>query len=345
MARRRRSCLGPAASAPPRVDRSQRVRTPSPGAAANQRGAVPWNGLRGGIARGRRRRCLGRRPAPGGAPGDGGGAAPREGIDARRDQALPPGPRPPLRRRGPARRPRARGALRARYRQRPRTRGAGPHRHGAPAQPAAPSPFPRSPDSRRRRDSSPPGTRTRSAAISIDVFPLRERKLDLRDRGRMREGARGRPRSPRSRGTRIRASESTTAEPSEVLARLHDSIREFNSDHRFCTAVLARVERTKGRSSLNLTLGGHPLRSRSGPMVRSRRSGARARCSAGSTNPPSPTRRPQSPPAIRSCSSRTGCSRPETAAATPTPPGFRTRWRARMSAAPSGSPSASSMRL
>lgn len=56
----------------------------------------------------------------------------------------------------------------------------------------------------------------------------------------------------------IRATESPAAEPSAVLARLHDSILEFNSEHRFCTAVLARVERETGRSRLHLTIGGHP---------------------------------------------------------------------------------------
>jgi serine phosphatase RsbU (regulator of sigma subunit) len=56
----------------------------------------------------------------------------------------------------------------------------------------------------------------------------------------------------------IRATESPTTEPSDVLGRLHDSIQEFSSEHRFCTAVLARVERPNGRSRLHLTIGGHP---------------------------------------------------------------------------------------
>ncbi len=56
----------------------------------------------------------------------------------------------------------------------------------------------------------------------------------------------------------IRATESPATEPSEVLGRLHDSIQDSNSECRFCTAVLVRVERPNGRSQLNLTIGGHP---------------------------------------------------------------------------------------
>ena len=56
----------------------------------------------------------------------------------------------------------------------------------------------------------------------------------------------------------IRATESPATEPSLVLARLHDSILDFNNEHRFCTAVLARVERLNGGSRLQLTIGGHP---------------------------------------------------------------------------------------
>jgi serine phosphatase RsbU (regulator of sigma subunit) len=56
----------------------------------------------------------------------------------------------------------------------------------------------------------------------------------------------------------IRATESPATEPSEVLGRLHDSIQDSNSEYRFCTAVLVRVERPNGQSRLNLTIGGHP---------------------------------------------------------------------------------------
>jgi serine phosphatase RsbU (regulator of sigma subunit) len=67
----------------------------------------------------------------------------------------------------------------------------------------------------------------------------------------------------------IRAAESPEASPSEVLARLHDSIRDSDAEHRFCTAVLARVVRSNGRARLDLTIGGHPspLAIRSGGAV------------------------------------------------------------------------------
>jgi serine phosphatase RsbU (regulator of sigma subunit) len=56
----------------------------------------------------------------------------------------------------------------------------------------------------------------------------------------------------------IRAAESPADPPREGLSRLHDSIRDNDPEHRFCTAVLARVESPNGRARLRLTIGGHP---------------------------------------------------------------------------------------
>jgi serine phosphatase RsbU (regulator of sigma subunit) len=56
----------------------------------------------------------------------------------------------------------------------------------------------------------------------------------------------------------IRASETPESPPSTVLADLHDTIKENGSPERFCTAVLARVDRPNGRARMQLSLGGHP---------------------------------------------------------------------------------------
>ena len=56
----------------------------------------------------------------------------------------------------------------------------------------------------------------------------------------------------------IRASETPESPPSTVLSDLHESIKESGSPERFCTAVLARVEKSNGHARMQLSLGGHP---------------------------------------------------------------------------------------
>ena len=57
----------------------------------------------------------------------------------------------------------------------------------------------------------------------------------------------------------IRSAEAPDSPPSQVLSDLHDSIKENGPpERRFCTAVLARVERPNGRARMQLSIGGHP---------------------------------------------------------------------------------------
>jgi len=57
----------------------------------------------------------------------------------------------------------------------------------------------------------------------------------------------------------IRASDTPGSPPSKVLSELHESIKENGPpERRFCTAVLARVERANGRARMQLSIGGHP---------------------------------------------------------------------------------------
>jgi serine phosphatase RsbU (regulator of sigma subunit) len=56
----------------------------------------------------------------------------------------------------------------------------------------------------------------------------------------------------------IRAAETPESPPSTVLSDLHRSIRENGSPERFCTAVLARVDRPNGRARMQISVGGHP---------------------------------------------------------------------------------------
>ena len=58
----------------------------------------------------------------------------------------------------------------------------------------------------------------------------------------------------------IRAYEAPDSPPSTVLSELHDSIKENGPpERRFCTAVLARVERPNGRARMQVSVGGHPF--------------------------------------------------------------------------------------
>jgi serine phosphatase RsbU (regulator of sigma subunit) len=60
----------------------------------------------------------------------------------------------------------------------------------------------------------------------------------------------------------VRTASSPETPPSEILRTLHDSISAEQSDLRFCTAALARIQTPangRGAAQLTISLGGHPL--------------------------------------------------------------------------------------